>query len=540
MKRIVKEEQVRLFRAIIAKHPAVTLKGAEMITILLFLISATVFGQNIILVNEDVQNITVPAGIEVLHVSNDWFLASGNPALINSSVDIIEEGAVRLEDYSLVHLRTADDIASASAVGEVLFCRGKTALVRNNPNGNGLRAYEGVNLVEPLRVYSERAINPFRPSTLSNPAITDIVEAVNQDSLIATIQTYEDYVTRLCVTDQFYNSCVWTRDKLISYGLPAVVEDFNFTFYGNPYTSYNVVAEQPGLIEPEVIVIICGHLDSITMQSPYDSAPGADDNGSGSATVVEAARILSELNFRYTIRYLCFGAEELGLIGSDFYAQEAAANGDSIIAVVNLDMILFAPDSLRQLFVPYNTISEELAMNMQSITETYVPELELNVQYSPGTTYSDHASFWQQGFPAILGIEQGVNENPYYHQESDLLANYMEYFPFGTECAKAAIATVAVYADPLEEGIEHGQGNTGLIVSAGPVPAASTLTIRVGSSANTTLRLFDAAGREVSVTELQAGTTEYSLSVAGLPAGVYVLHGESGDLSDSHLIVIAR
>ncbi len=508
---------------------------------ILILCLAALLGQDLFVVNADLRGVQVPDQTSVLHVAESWFLAAGDPGDLQLETQLLEQGPVQLTDYSIVHLRTPEDTHSASAVGEVLFCRGNTALVKNGDSIGELTAYPGVHLVQPLRVYSGRSTRPFRPGVLSDPFIHDIVEAVDEDSLTATIQTYEDYVTRLCVTDQFHDSCEWTHDKFTSYGIDSQVEEFDFTFYGTPYTSWNVVGEKPGIIEPDVIVIICGHLDSITMSNPFETAPGADDNGSGSAAVVEAARVLSEHDFRYTIRFICFGAEELGLIGSDIYAQEAAANGDSIIAVVNLDMILYAPEGLRQLFIPYNTISEELAMNMEIITATYVPELDLNVQYSPGTTYSDHASFWQQGYPALLGIEQGVDQNPYYHQENDLLANYMEYFPFGTECAKAAIATVAVYADPLGEGVEEGSPSTGLILSAGPIPAASTLSVELGGfSGPLGLNLYDMTGRGVASTTAEEGTTMVSIDVSGLPRGIYALRGTSGSISESSLVVISR
>ena len=511
-----------------------------MLNALFAILALTSYSGDLLLVEGDLRDADIPEEASVYHVSENWFLLAGEQAQINGETTVLDSGEWSPDDYALVHLRTPGDEASAASVGEVVFIRGNTALVRTTGSQGELRAYPGVHLVQPLREYREAAPAAGLPAPLSNPLVTDIVQQVNQDSLIATIQHYEDYQTRLCVTDQFYNSCTWTRDKLISYGLTAQVEEFDFTFYGNPYTSWNVIAEQPGLIEPEVIVIICGHLDSITMTNPYETAPGADDNGSGSATVVEAARILSDHNFRYTIRYLCFGAEELGLIGSDFYAQEAAANGDSIIAVMNLDMILYAPDSLRQLFVPYNTLSQELAMNMENITATYVPELELNVQYSPGTTYSDHASFWQQGYPALLGIEQGVDENPWYHQETDLLANYMEFFPFGTECAKAAIATVAVYADPRGEGIEAGSAAGTVITSVGPVPASSALTIVLSASGETELTLCDATGRTVERATAEPGQGEVTMDLTALPAGIYLLSGRAGDQSDSRLVVITK
>ena len=499
---------------------------------------------DLVVVDRDIRELSGEAVLEevqVLHISNEWFLAVGDPLYFQGSCQVIDQGPVELDDYSLVHLRVPGDMESASAVGEVIFCSGRAAIVKHEGNLPGITAYPGVHLVQPLRVYSERALEPFRSIALSDPDVTAIVDAVDQDSLIAVIQQLENYETRLCITDSFYNACQWSHDKLESYGLDAEVEEFQFTFYGTTYTSWNVVAEKPGVLEPDVYVIICGHLDSITMQSPFETAPGADDNGSGSAAVIEAARVMADFNFRYTVRYICFGAEELGLHGSEYYAEQAVASGDSIIAVMNLDMILYGPDPYRQLFVPYNDISEELAMNMWDISETYVPELELNVAYSPGTTYSDHASFWAVGYPALLGIEEGVDQNPYYHQETDLLANYMEYFPFGTECAKAAVATVSVYADPLTEGMEGGQTPASLIESYGPVPAASSITVTlVPCGAEVHLALYDIAGREVSSMTASPGTDQAVIDTGSLPSGVYGLRVASASASESRMVVLAR
>jgi hypothetical protein len=499
---------------------------------------------DLLIVERDIRHLEDPEVLqefEVIYVSTDWFLALGEGESLEGGFTVIQEGPLELEDYSLVHLREEGDVESAGAVGTVLFCRGQVALVRNRNDIEGFPVYPGVHFVQPLRVYSPRALEPFRPVPLSDPDITSIVDAVDQDSLLAVIQRLEDFETRLCITDSFYNASLWTRDKLQSYGFDAQVEDFEFVFYGNTYTSYNVVAEKPGIIQPDIYVIICGHLDSITMQNPMETAPGADDNGSGSAAVIEAARILSDYNFRHTLRFICFGAEELGLHGSEYYAQQAAANGDSIIAVMNLDMILYGPEEYRKLFVPYNSVSEELAMNMWEISSTYVPELELDVVYSPGTTYSDHASFWAQGYPALLGIEEGVDQNPYYHQESDLLANYMQYFPFGTECAKAAIATVAVYADPLPEGIEGGGTPISLIASVGPLPATSGLTVMLTqSNSEIDLSLYDIAGREVSRISAGPGSDKAVMNTGDLPSGVYSLMVRSGVLSESRTVVVVR
>ncbi len=501
---------------------------------------------DIVLINHDIrtlENSDLLSNVQVVYESTDWFLALGDGDQINCESLILVSDFAELEDYSIVHLQTSNDYVSAQAVGEVLFIRDQIALVTNLNDSGSFHSFPGIHLIQPLRIYSRSEQDPFRITQMENPLVSEIVAQVNEDTLISTIQTLEDFGTRLCVTPEFLSSCEWIEEKLLDFGLTANVELFNFTYSGTTYESYNVVAEKPGLIEPEIIVIICGHLDSITNSNPYVSAPGADDNASGSATVLEAARILSQCNFRYTIRFLFFGAEEVGLIGSDIYATEAAANGDSIIAVINLDMILYAPESMETLFVPYNTISTDLANNMEAISGLYVPDLDLNVIYSPGTTYSDHASFWQQGYPALLGIEDGINSNPYYHQETDLLANYLGYFPFPTLCVKASIATVAVYADPLAEGIEEEfQGEDFGISFVGPVPASKNLAVHLtGTTGSVEITLFDLAGREAATANLGSGSNnQATFDVSKLPAGVYGLRATSGQMHDTRMVLVTQ
>jgi hypothetical protein len=163
------------------------------------------------------------------------------------------------------------------------------------------------------------------------------------------------------------------------------------------------------------------------------------------------------------------------------------------------------------------------------------------VVYSPGTTYSDHASFWAQGYPALLGIEEGVDQNPFYHQETDLLANYMEYFPFGTECAKAAIATVSVYADPIPEGIEGGETTPSLITSVGPVPAMAGITVMLAPCGSAIeLVLYDIAGREVSSVIVGPESDQAVIDTGSMPSGVYSLRACSGNISEARMVVLTR
>jgi Zn-dependent M28 family amino/carboxypeptidase len=201
----------------------------------------------------------------------------------------------------------------------------------------------------------------------------------------------------------------------------------------------NVVGTIPGTTNPEEIYIICGHYDSIS-QMPETYAPGADDNGTGTVGVIEAARVLKEYSFESTLRFVCFSREEQGLVGSGAYAREAWARGDSIVGALNFDMIGYVDESPEDLDVLYNGISEWLADEYVAAAALYVPGLDIVTRYQSYVP-SDNSSFWDYNYPAFCGIEDSPLNNPYYHRTTDRVSTVD--FDFYTDVVKAAVATLA-------------------------------------------------------------------------------------------------
>jgi hypothetical protein len=246
---------------------------------------------------------------------------------------------------------------------------------------------------------------------------------------------------------------------------------------------------------------------------------------------------MKDYDFNYTTRFVCFGAEEYGLFGSEHYAEEAYNNDDDIQGVVNLDMIIYAPQGHETLWVPYNNTSQSLAEYYETSAASYVPDLDVDIEYSPGTTYSDHASFWQYGFPAILGIEEAVDSNPYFHTTDDLLANYLEYFPFGTNVAKASIATLASLAVPYGSSgaDDEGDGNTPTTFALyqstpNPCKGNAEIAFSLPEAATVNLSIYDTKGRKVSTLlngEVPQG--EHNVNVSGLAAGIYLYSIDAGE-----------
>jgi hypothetical protein len=228
----------------------------------------------------------------------------------------------------------------------------------------------------------------------------------------------------------------YIKQKFNSYGL--ITYDQNFSSTGR-----NVYGVQLGTQYPNKKYIICAHYDDMPSGT---TAPGADDNASGTAAVIEAARIFTQYNSKYTIIYALWDEEEQGLVGSAYYALQAYNAGDSIMGVINLDMISYDSNSDGQAEIHTRPIANSISLknNMLTLNTLYGIGLTLST-INPGATWSDHASFWNRNFGAICLIELDGDFNAYYHTVNDKI----QYFnlPYYLKMSKAAIGTVATLSE---------------------------------------------------------------------------------------------
>lgn len=182
-------------------------------------------------------------------------------------------------------------------------------------------------------------------------------------------------------------------------------------------TMYNVVGTLAGSDPDAGYYAITGHYDSIALRTngwraDSDPAPGADDNATGSAAVIEAARVLSGLHFPWSIKFIAFSGEELGLWGSRIYASSAEARGDKVLGVVNLDMLAYN-NSRDRLQIVASPGSAWLAHILEEANSDYGIGLEIDVLVNAAAKRSDHAPFWDHGFDSILVIEGYPPEQDY-------------------------------------------------------------------------------------------------------------------------------
>ena len=236
--------------------------------------------------------------------------------------------------------------------------------------------------------------------------------------------------------------------------------------YHNYSGSYppNVVATLPGSVNPSEVVIVIGHLDSITYDDPMNLAPGADDNASGSAMVTAVAEAMSCYEFEKTVKFLTVTGEEQGLHGSSGYADDSNSAGMNIQAVLNGDMIAWEGDGIpatgETLDVHTNNGSVWLGNLMAQQSSTYDTGVPVNNFLCPGMTSSDHAPFWTHGWSAICGITDSMGWsgcpdadagfNPYYHSNDDTIVNCGTGAPaFLGGNVRTFLATAADIAVPI-------------------------------------------------------------------------------------------
>lgn len=206
----------------------------------------------------------------------------------------------------------------------------------------------------------------------------------------------------------------------------------------------NIIATQIGKTNPNDIYIICAHYDSVTTFC-------ADDNATGVAAVLEIARILSTQCMDNTIIYALWDEEEIGLRGSQHYANLAAANGDNILGVLNMDMIGYDGDEPgtpgdNEWDIDVRNIAGSLAMkdDIVDIFNTYTFSLKPPIIVNPGTTFSDHSRFWDVGYSAVLVGEswETNDQTPFYHTSNDRLSTLdLPYFHELTKLVMAYTAT---------------------------------------------------------------------------------------------------
>jgi leucyl aminopeptidase len=307
-------------------------------------------------------------------------------------------------------------------------------------------------------VNASRPITPARnPAARGNgrqsavspdPDIQAWVAQVSQSNLLADVNTMVAFGTRRHGQPGEVNCENWLEAEFAALGL--AVSTFNYDSGAD-----NVIGELPGLKDPSKIVIIGGHYDSINYSTVAGAAPGADDDASGVAGVLEVARILSQQQFDYTIRFVGWSGEEQGLLGSQAYAAHLDQINADVVGMVQLDMIAYRnPNDTASVDFVTNSTDPILTAYAMAIYEAYVPGFPVESgRLLAGT--SDHLAFFSHGFPACFPFEDVFRWSPYIHTSNDVVGVSANDFQLAEWMTEGALATIAELARPVSLTLSH-------------------------------------------------------------------------------------
>ncbi|RPI97520.1 MAG: Zn-dependent exopeptidase M28, partial [Chloroflexi bacterium] len=246
-----------------------------------------------------------------------------------------------------------------------------------------------------------------------------------------------------------------------------------------PLRGKNLILTLPGQLRPDEVVILSAHLDSTAREAPEQYAPGAEDNASGSATLLEVARLLQGQSFERTLRIIWFTGEEQGLLGSAAYVAGLADPG-AVVGVVNLDMFGYDSDGDRCFEIHAGTLpeSQQVAECFARSAAEYGQELErFDLLTERAIGGSDHGSFWKAGIGAVEILEDmfennlpegcpSRDPNPNYHTENDTADQINP--DSAIRIARTALAAVMAMAVPAAAPAAEPASTTGAVRMAQP------------------------------------------------------------------------
>ncbi len=292
-----------------------------------------------------------------------------------------------------------------------------------------------VSLPANLQTNRNRVIDP-------DPEVQAMMEQVTGENLTTSVQHLQDYGTRNCYTPQSIEAQNWIAEQFTNLGLSVEIMDFPMS--GS--ASDNVIATLPGTVYPNEYVVVGSHYDSY---AGGNTAPGADDNASGSAAVLEIARILSQYTFDRTIIFCTFSGEEYGLYGSEAFASRCAEENMDIHGYFNLDMIGYLQSGgTIHTDVIYPSSAQELYDFYFTVCAAYLPDFLIEPGSLSGGD-SDHTSFNNNGFMGIFPFEDSQNYSPYIHTANDIVGPSYNNEDQAVVFTKASLVSVVTMANRL-------------------------------------------------------------------------------------------
>ena len=357
--------------------------------------------------------------------------------------------------------------------------------------------------------------------TNENPQIRALMDSVSLDSIQANIEHLSSYHTRRYDSRFIYDVQDWLVSRYKGFGVDTVIlHDFEVPYF-EPGTADNVIAVKWGTVKPEEYVICGAHYDSWNADG-YDPdtirSPGADDNASGVAGILETARLLSPYTFDRSVIFANWCAEEIGLVGSAAYAHDMAEQLMDIVAYFTLDMTGYlAEGSDIHVNLMYTTQDSLLGRYVKNFSHVYFPEMRI---WQGWLTWgdSDYSSFNRNGYPAIHPFEDVHASSPFIHSRQDVLGLSVNNLEQSKRFTELNLGTVAIPAGLNNYDVPENETASVVLY---PNPAHDAVQIMAEDGLQH-IRIYNLFGQQVKAVAMH-GENRCKINTSDFSSGVYVV-----------------
>lgn len=419
----------------------------------LLLIAAIGFAQSFVMINTDNQqeteNLFNNKNLKIHYFNDNFVLATAT--IVDGSMNVLDNQAFGGTDaYYIVYCgkKNQENYISATKNAKVLFKNDNIVIF-----DKAVEPYKNDGMIAVFNKEAKMAVahRDFPVITVENPIIREMMNQVSMDSLEATVQHLQDYQNRMWNSQNAFDASDWIAGRMAALGLEVEQQPFYAsTWTGSGQAAPNVIGIQRGTLYPDVYVVCGSHFDSFSYEAMYGggTCPGADDNATGVASVLESARIMTQYEFEYSIVYCAYGCEEMGLYGSEAYASRCQQEGMEILGYFNNDMNGYLYGDVIHIDCIYPNSVAPIGDYYMNVGSVYFPELPIrHVNFSEGD--SDHTSFNNHGYMGIYPFEDYQHYSPNIHTPNDLIGPSVTSFEMSQQYCRMNIGCLSEIANPV-------------------------------------------------------------------------------------------